>query len=227
MPTVRSVLDGIPENTEKMKCLSWATASVRSVIARTMKASFSGASTVLVAAAVGAFSTAAQSTPLSLDFGDLGPFFENVGAIDTGVNVIRAGNRTPVIGTDGAITFSVPAGLKVDGITLEFLSLERELGGLLQVGVLAPNDGDVFGVLAAPLNSELDFQNLAILDPSGVTVSFDVSTNPLGSGTVYHTFALRIYASQITSAVPEPESAALLLAGLIGLLVTSRKSQRA
>ncbi|MBL8703045.1 MAG: hypothetical protein JNK67_31970 [Alphaproteobacteria bacterium] len=183
---------------------------------------------VLAAVAVGAWSAAAHAAPLDLDFGELGPSFHDVGAIDAGVNVIRAGNITASGLTVGSsITYSIPVGLQVDQMTVEFLSYSRTSGALLSVRLLAPNEGHpiLFGFPA--LNTEIDFQDLVIADPSEVTTTFEVIPHPSAGGGVNHAYALRIYASEIAADVPEPRSAAMLMAGMIGLIAAWRTKRHA
>lgn len=181
-----------------------------------------------IAAAIGVFCTSPQAAPLDLNFGELGPSFHDVGAIDAGVNVVRAGNITASGLTIGsAITFSVPVDLQIDRMTVEFLSYSRSGGALLSTTLLSPNSGYAAFPSAPTLNFEFDFQSLAIMDPSAVTTSFQVVQNPTAGGDVNHSYALRIYASSIAPAVPEPGTVALFAAGLGGLLVASRKRQKA
>jgi hypothetical protein len=171
-----------------------------------------------------AFCTVAQAVPINVDFGPNVTFIPNLGPIDAGVNVIRAGNFTASSNTvTSSVTFSVPVGVQVDQITVEFLSYQSLAGGLLSASVLSPNSGSGgFGSFPA-LNVELGFQNLAITNSSAVTTSFQVIQSSAAGSGVMHYYALRIYASNIPSNAPDSGTTVLMLAGALLALAAGQR----
>jgi hypothetical protein len=181
---------------------------------------------VLSAIAVGAFSAHVSAAPLDLDFGPWGPSIHDVGAVDVGVNVVRAGNRTATgLGTaPSRITFSVPDTLQVDRLTLTFTSFESIQGAFLKPTVMAPNSA-VFPLLGehnVGLGAERDFTSLSITNPGAVSVDFSRVSHPGWSTGVEHNYVLRVY----VSAIPEPAAAALFAAGLAALMVVAGQRRR-
>lgn len=171
------------------------------------------------------FSAVVSADPLNLDFGPLGPSHHNAGAIDAGINLTKLGNGTAAgIPVGAAVTFSVPEGIRVDRMTFTYLSNSASLGPFLTQRLLAPNASSVTQLEAN--GTEVDFSGLAINEPASVAASFSVDRHPDFESAIDAYFPLRIDASPVASAVPEPAAVTMCAAGMAGLLLIRRRQAR-